>query len=68
MKLKIDRESNAAYLSLIKKRAPGCAACTVTVHDRHLNSYDIALDFDAKGKLIGIEILDLRLLPKELLK
>ena len=50
---------DAAYLYL---KEGGKAARTVTATD------DVALDFDADGRLIGIEVLDARRrLPKALL-
>lgn len=54
----IDPEADAAYIYLDGKPAKGERAHTVEV-TKH-----IYLDFAADGRLLGIEILDSRNLPK----
>lgn len=59
MRLAYDAEADAAYLYLVEGEK---AARTVAATN------DVNLDFDADGRLIGIEVLDARRrLPKSLL-
>lgn len=51
----IDTEADAAYIYLVGKRKPGS---TRTVEA----TKSIYLDLDADGRLVGIELLDLKLL------
>ncbi len=50
MKIEYDKEADAAYLYLVHPIKPGEAK-----KQQELNK-DIILDFDNKGKLLGIEI------------
>jgi uncharacterized protein YuzE len=67
VKVTFDRSANAAYIAL-KSIEPGEAAL------QHLIEADgtrgtITLDFDTKGRLIGIEVLDAtHALPEDALK
>ena len=51
MKFTYDKEVDAAYIYFIHPLKAGQARNTVTMND------SINLDFDSKGKLLGIEIL-----------
>jgi uncharacterized protein YuzE len=51
MKIRYDKEANAAYIYFSKDRK---ATKTVPVDD------DIAVDFGSKGKVIGVEVLNAR--------
>lgn len=65
IRITFDRVANAAYLYL-RDIEPGGVAKTVPVDEA---PGMINLDFDAKGRLIGIEVLDAaRRLPLELLE
>jgi uncharacterized protein YuzE len=66
MRMTFDRASNAAYIYL-KEIAPGEAERQHLVDEPHTRGM-IVLDFDKKGRFIGIEILDAaRALPAEAL-
>ena len=52
MKITYDKEADAAYIYLEFPVKDGAAKKTVKFND------NIILDFDKKGKLLGIEILD----------
>ncbi len=66
MKLKYDKEADAAYLSL-KDIGIGEASQTYCCNPQEVNGM-INLDFDKEGRLIGIEVLDAsKKLPQELL-
>jgi len=52
MRITYDSEARAGYLYLTGSIQPGEAKKTVPVTD------SINLDFDAEGRLIGIELLD----------
>lgn len=58
MRVDHDEEVDAAYITLAEIRA-GDVTTTVTVTD------SINLDFDADGKLVGIEILAARTLLRD---
>lgn len=59
MRLTLDPEADAAYISLVEVR-PGDAVRTVVVDDEDLSMASIHLDFDASDHLIGIELLGAR--------
>jgi uncharacterized protein YuzE len=52
MKIGIDKEADAAYIYVKSRIEDGEVAKTIEVNN------NIILDFDADGKLIGIEILN----------
>ena len=52
MKIKIDKEANAAYIYIDEEIRPGESIKTIEVNG------DIILDFNKDDKLIGIEILN----------
>ena len=52
MKLEYDREADAAYIYLEYPIKDGQVKNTIELNDK------IILDFDSKGKLLGVEILD----------
>ena len=61
MKLKYDKEADAVYLSFVEI-GPGDASMTIELSER------MALDFNKKGKLLGVEFLDAsKIFPKKLL-
>jgi uncharacterized protein YuzE len=66
VRIEFDREANAAYIYL-KDIASGEATRQHVVDEPHTRGM-IVLDFDKKGRLIGVEVLDAtRALPQELL-
>jgi uncharacterized protein YuzE len=67
MRVTFERSSNAAYIAL-KEIGDGEAARQHVVDEPHTRGM-IVLDFDKKGRLIGIEVLDAtRALPQEVLE
>ncbi|MBI2137101.1 DUF2283 domain-containing protein [Candidatus Woesearchaeota archaeon] len=52
MKLEYDKAADAAYIYLVYPIGKGEAKKTVELRE------NIILDFDAKGKLLGVEILN----------
>lgn len=52
MKIEYDREVDAAYICIVPEIKEGMTKKTVALNE------DIILDFDASGKLIGIEVLN----------
>ena len=52
MKIEYDKEADAAYIYLAGDIKEGGAKKTIELND------NILLDFDAEGKLIGVEVLD----------
>ena len=52
MKLEYDREADAAYIYIEYPIKDGQVKNTIELNDK------IILDFDSKGKLLGVEILD----------
>jgi len=65
VKLTYDEESNAAYLHLGEETLRPIK--TVAVPD--IDPWMVNLDFDAAGRLLGIEVLEAReVLPTEFLK
>ncbi|MGW4050694.1 DUF2283 domain-containing protein [Streptomyces sp. NPDC004779] len=67
MHIEYDRENDTAYVSLVAHIADGAAVRQVTV-DAPGGAADLNLDFDASGRLLGIEVIGARAaLPAELL-
>ncbi|HMJ97475.1 MAG TPA: DUF2283 domain-containing protein [Thermoleophilaceae bacterium] len=58
MEFNYDPEANMAYLQLARVR-PRSVANTVVIEDADLPG-DLAVDLDAKGHILGIEIFDAR--------
>lgn len=58
-KWRVDEAVDAAYLHFTDERREGIVAKTLSV------CRDIHIDFDAEGRLYGIEVLSLGLLPKD---
>ncbi|WP_460845777.1 DUF2283 domain-containing protein [Nocardioides ultimimeridianus] len=56
MRMTHDREADAAYIYLVDEVAPGEVTQT-RVADVPLDRAAIAVDFDADGRIIGLEIL-----------
>jgi uncharacterized protein YuzE len=66
MRVTFDRAANAAYIYL-REIGSGEVHETVNADGKHNRSM-VNLDFDQKGRLIGIEVLDAtRALPQEVL-
>jgi uncharacterized protein YuzE len=61
MRVTYDPDARAAYIYLTGSMQPGEAKRTISATDQ------INLDFDAEGRLIGIELLDPALLHPKLL-
>lgn len=67
MRIEYDREADAAYIQLVKDIGAGGVHKTVGCDPSEVGGM-INLDFDAVGRLVGIEILDAsKMLPAELL-
>ncbi len=67
MKIDYDESADAAYISLLPIITEGVVERTYTCNPEEVGG-EINLDFDGKGRLIGIEVLDARqLLPTALL-
>ena len=68
MKVTYDSSVDAAYIQLAREIAAGGVAKTHPCDPLEVGG-EINLDFDAEGRLIGIEILDAsKKLPAELLR
>jgi uncharacterized protein YuzE len=68
MKVTYDSTADAAYIYLLARIEPGGVKMTYTCDPIETNA-EINLDFDASGRLIGIEVLGAsRTLPPELLR
>ena len=68
MKLEVDREADAAYVTLVDAIAPGQASRQVRV-PLDFAAGEVVLDFDHAGRLLGVEVLGAgSLLPEELLQ
>lgn len=57
MRISYDRSPDAAYIYLADSIAPGAVSKTYPCDPREVGG-QINLDFDASGKLLGIEVLD----------
>jgi len=67
MNVRYDVRADAAYVSLIDEIGAGGVARTYLCDPQDIGGM-INLDFDSKGRLVGVEILDAsKLLPEELL-
>ena len=68
MKIRYDTYADAAYIYLVDEIKYGGAARTYPCDPLQVNGM-INLDFDADGRLVGIEVLDAsKKLHKEILK
>ncbi|MBU0492554.1 MAG: DUF2283 domain-containing protein [Chloroflexi bacterium] len=56
MKVTYDRSVDAAYIYLVDAIAPGSVETTYSCDPLEIGGI-IALDFDAEGRLVGIEVL-----------
>lgn len=66
MRVTFDRSANAAYIYL-SDAVPGDAVRQHVVDESHTRG-QIVLDFDARGRLIGLDVLDAtQALPEDLL-
>jgi uncharacterized protein YuzE len=65
LRLTWDGEADAGYLHLTDI-APGEAVTQRVIENPVQGLGDIVLDFDHEGRLLGIELLDARLLPRGL--
>ena len=65
MRVTYDPEADAAYAYLVDHIEPGEAVRQVIAHDG-----DVVLDLDAKGRLLGVEVLGAKRLlrPETLLR
>jgi uncharacterized protein YuzE len=67
MKIEYDPRVDAAYIYFVPEIGAGGVATTYPCDPLQVNG-EINLDFDADGRLLGIEVLDAsRFLPKDLL-
>ncbi|GGR39643.1 DUF2283 domain-containing protein [Streptomyces roseolus] len=67
MHIEYDQENDTAYVSLVAHIADGAAVQQVTVEVPG-GAADLHLDFDASGRLLGVEVVGARAaLPAELL-
>ncbi len=67
MRIEYDREADAAYIQLVEEIGAGGVHKTVGCDPAEVDGM-IHLDFDADGRLVGIEVLDASSkLPPELL-
>lgn len=67
MRIEYDSEADAAYIQLVDDISPGGVHRTVGCDPSEVGGM-INLDFDAVGRLLGIEVLDAsKMLPAELL-
>lgn len=68
MRITYDSDADAAYIYLVDEIGAGGVDRTVPVEAIATHAM-VNLDFDASGKLIGIEVLDAsNLLPDDLLR
>jgi uncharacterized protein YuzE len=68
MKISYDPSTDAAYVYLVSTIEPGGVSTTYCCDPLKING-QIHLDFDASGRLVGIEVLGAsRKLPADLLK
>jgi uncharacterized protein YuzE len=68
MKLSYDSSVDAAYIQIAEEIGAGGVAMTYPCDPLEVRG-EINLDFDAEGRLIGIEVLDAsKKLPPELLR
>jgi uncharacterized protein YuzE len=62
--IRYDRQSDAAYINLVPTIAPGAVVKTHPCDPGELGVM-IAVDFDAEGRMLGIEVMDASsLLPR----
>ena len=58
MKITYDPEVDAVYIQLVDKVSPGQASEQIHSILTHGGKGEVTLDFDANGKMLGIEILN----------
>lgn len=58
MRVTFDGETDVGYIQFADALGPGLAASRVVAEDAHGSS--VALDFDADGRLLGVELLSAR--------
>lgn len=57
MKITYDAEADAAYISVVEKIGAGEAVQQVSFIDTPNGESQLNLDFDAVGRLLGVEVL-----------
>jgi uncharacterized protein YuzE len=68
MKVKYDRDVDAAYIYLVDEIPAGGVARTISVDPQTIDGM-VNLDLDDQGRILGLEVLDAsKLLPPELLE
>ncbi|WP_433397771.1 DUF2283 domain-containing protein [Streptomyces sp. CA-146814] len=68
MHVEYDHENDSAYVSLVAHIADGASVRQITVGTPDGNA-ELTLDFDAAGRLLGIEAVGARAaLPEEVLR
>ncbi|MEJ7765935.1 MAG: DUF2283 domain-containing protein [Acidimicrobiales bacterium] len=67
MRIEYDSEADAAYIQVVDEISPGGVHRTVGCDPSEVGGM-INLDFDADGRLLGIEVLDAsKLLPADVI-
>lgn len=65
LRIDYDKKADVAYIRLVRKIEPGSIKETYACDPQQVRG-QIQLDFDAEGRLVGIEVLDAsHLLPRE---
>ena len=68
MKIQYDRSADAAYIYIADEIGPGGVVSTYPCDPREVRGM-INLDFDADGRLVGIEVMDAsKCLPPDALR
>ena len=68
MKITYDPEVDAAYIQLVDKISPGQASQQIHSILTPGGKGEITLDFDANGKMLGVEILNAKeVLPESVI-
>ncbi|PVE98019.1 MULTISPECIES: DUF2283 domain-containing protein [unclassified Microbacterium] len=57
MKITYDAEADAAYISIVERIGAGDAVQQVSFIDTPNGESQLNLDFDAAGRLLGVEVL-----------
>jgi uncharacterized protein YuzE len=58
MRVTFDAEDNVGYIHLVDEISPGRSTRQVVAEDEHGSA--VVLDFDADGRLVGLELLSAR--------